>query len=293
MIEARLLGSTAIAVSKLGLGAGPLGLSQLAESDAERLVAAAVDAGITLFDTARSYGLSEQRLGRHLGARRARVVLSTKLGYGVDGVPDWTGECVSRGIDAALGRLRTDWIDIVHLHSCPLDVLRRDDVTDALAAGVAAGKVRVMAYSGDNAEAAHAVACGRFGALQISLSVVDRAAVPTIARAAASDLGVIAKRPLGNAPWRFATRPDAPDLAEYWRRWTALALEPGVLEWPELALRYAAHHAGVAAAIVGTARIEHLLSAVRAAERGPLSPDLSAALDDRYRERGADWFGVI
>lgn len=105
----RALGATGLEVSVLGLGAGALGHPALAEADVDRLVAGAVELGLTLVDTAPSYGLSEVRLGRALAGRRQRVVLSTKCGYGVPGVADWTPECISRGIDLALGRLRTDY----------------------------------------------------------------------------------------------------------------------------------------------------------------------------------------
>lgn len=91
MIEARPLGRTGLEVSAIGLGCGPLGAPGLTERDAEALVDAALALGITLFDTAPSYGPSEERLGRTLERHRDRVVLSTKVGYGVDGVPDWTG----------------------------------------------------------------------------------------------------------------------------------------------------------------------------------------------------------
>ena len=84
-------------------------------------------------------------------SRRDEFVLSTKVGYGIPGYDDWTGPVIAAGVDAALGRLRTDRIDVVHLHSCPLDVLERGEVVAALQATVTAGKVRVAAYSGDNA----------------------------------------------------------------------------------------------------------------------------------------------
>lgn len=89
-MQERLLGHPGIAVSALGLGCGRLGSTRLEDSAAERLLHAAIDLGITLFDSARSSGLSEERLGRHLGPRRQHVVLSTKLGYGIDGFADWT-----------------------------------------------------------------------------------------------------------------------------------------------------------------------------------------------------------
>ena len=64
----------------------------------------ALDLGLTLIDTARSYGLSEERIGRHLGRRRDEFVLSTKVGYDAPGHPDWTYGCVIAGVDAARDR---------------------------------------------------------------------------------------------------------------------------------------------------------------------------------------------
>jgi aryl-alcohol dehydrogenase-like predicted oxidoreductase len=146
----RGFGDTGLVVSPLGFGAGEIGDAQLDEHEAETLLRTAVELGVTLIDTARSYGLSEQRIGRYLAPIRDRVVLSTKIGYGIDGVPDWTAECIARGIERALGLLATDRIDIVHLHSCPVEILARGEVIAALLAARDAGKLRCAAYSGDN-----------------------------------------------------------------------------------------------------------------------------------------------
>lgn len=278
----------------VGLGAGHIGDPAMEESEVEALLGSAVDAGATLIDTARSYGGSEARIGRHLAHRRAEVVLSTKVGYGVAGHEDWTGACVSLGIDEALVRLRTDYLDIVHLHSCPRDVLARGDVIGALLEAVAAGKVRVAGYSGDNQDLEYAVGCGAFDAVQTSVSVVDpwssRAVVP---RAARAGVGVIAKRPLGNAPWRFEAAPAADDVGEYWRRWRALELELSPDEAPDIALRYVAFHTGVDCAIVGTGRPAHLAAALRAVERGPLDAPLRARIEAAVDRCGAGWPGVV
>lgn len=93
----RPFGTTGLSVSPLGLGAGEIGDPALDDREVEALLRAAVELGVTLIDTARSYGRSEERIGRFLAPVRDQVVLSTKVGYGVDGVPDWTGECIRRG----------------------------------------------------------------------------------------------------------------------------------------------------------------------------------------------------
>src|SRR5690349_14321549 len=114
-MERRPLGSTGLLVPVLGFGSGHIGGDALGEAEAGRLLGAAVDGGVTFIDTARSYGAAEERIGRHLAHRRHELILSTKGGYGIAGVPDWSAAAVSRGIDAALRRLRVDCVDIFHL----------------------------------------------------------------------------------------------------------------------------------------------------------------------------------
>lgn len=291
----RPLGVTGLEVPALGLGGGPLGDPALCDADADRLVRTAVEAGVTLVDTAPSYGESERRLGTVLAAGlRDRVVLSTKLGYGVPGVDDWTGPCIRAGVEQALGRLRTDRLDIAHLHSCPPEVLERGEVVAALLDAVAAGKVRVAAYSGDGDALARAVASRAFGCVQLSLNPWDQAALdaalPTCRHAG---IGVLAKRSLGNAVWDASGSADAPDLAEYRRRFRALGLDPEGLGWAELAVRFAAYQPGVSCALVGTRRPERLIEATAAVARGPLPPEVERRIRAAWRREGAGWRGVV
>jgi aryl-alcohol dehydrogenase-like predicted oxidoreductase len=285
----RPFGTTGLLVSPLGFGAGEIGDPALDDREVEALLRAAIDLGVTLIDTARSYGQSEARIGRFLGPVRDRVVLSTKVGYGVDGVPEWTGECIRLGIDNALGRLATDRIDIVHLHSCPVDVLVRGDVVDALVDARRAGKIRCAAYSGDNEALDWAAASGRFDSLQLSWSMCDQRAAAVIERARQAGLGVIAKRPLANAPWRFADRPAGHEAELYWVRWQALGIDPGELGWDELAARFAAHYPGVSAAIAGTRSLAHLRYNAERVARGALPAAVIDAIRARFIAVGADW----
>jgi len=289
----RRFGRTGLEVSALGLGAGAIGDAALDEREVEALVLGALDLGVTLIDTARSYGASEERLGRILRGHRDRVVLSTKVGYGVDGVADWTGEAVSRGIDEALVRLDTTWLDIVHLHSCPAQVLTETDVAAALEAAVEAGKVRVAAYSGDNRDLDTALGLGVFGAIQTSLNLCDQRAVAAIDRARRTGVAVIAKRPVANAPWRFERRPVGDEAEPYWVRWRGLGIDPGDLAWDELAIRFAAHYPGVSSAIVGTRRLDHLARNAALVVRGPLPEDRFHAVRSRFEERGHGWPGRV
>ncbi|MEQ1502491.1 MAG: aldo/keto reductase [Myxococcota bacterium] len=271
--------------SKLGLGGGPLGDAALDDAAAARLIAVALDLGVGVIDTAPSYGASEDRLGRHLGPRRRDVALVTKVGYGVPGHADWTGPCVALGIDRALGRLRTDHLDAVLLHSCPAAVALRDDIVGALVAARDAGKVRAIGYSGDNVDLDAAVWSGLFGVVETSVSVVDQRALGALR----PGVRTLAKRPLANAPWRDATLPDAPDRRIYVERWRAMALSLT----PAEVLRFAAYAPGVDTALVGTASEDHLRAAASAVAAGPLPDAVVAEIRARFAAVGFDWPGVI
>lgn len=293
-MEQRPLGATGLTVPAIGLGAGRIGGAGTSDADVDALIGAALDLGVTLIDTAPSYGQSEERLGRAVAGRRDRFVLSTKLGYGVPGIPDWTGPCISAGVDAALFRLRTDRIDVAHLHSCGLDVLARGDVIDALLRAVESGKVRVAAYSGEGDALRWAVRSRAFGAVQCSVSVLDQASLQgAVTEARARGLGLLAKRPLGNAPWRFRDRPPEADIAEAWDRFAALAPAPQPLGWSDLFVRFAAFSPGVSAVLVGTSRPAHLSEAVASFERGELDPAVAEPLRSAFQRVGADWTGRV
>jgi aryl-alcohol dehydrogenase-like predicted oxidoreductase len=293
-LPTRAFGRTGLQVSILGLGGGTLGSEALEDRDAGRLLHVAFELGITLFDTARSYGLSEDRIGRHLADRRSRVVVSTKLGYGIEGLADWTGPCVEAGVDEALARLRTDVLDIVHLHSCPVEVLERGEVVDALEGAVRSGKIRVPAYSGDNEALAWAVASGRFGSIQTSVNVCDQwSSRNVLPRAAAERVGVIAKRPLANAFWRFEERPTGDYAETYWHRWHTMAPDLEGVDPSELALRFAAHAPGVTAAITGTVQESHLRRNVDCVLRGPVDDEVARRIVGAFDRHGADWPGDV
>jgi aryl-alcohol dehydrogenase-like predicted oxidoreductase len=114
-----------------------------------------------------------------------------------------------------------------------------------------------------------------------------------VAEARTRGIGVLAKRALGNAPWRFAQRPAEPDVAEAWDRFGALALYAGGLPWPELFTRFAAFAPGVGSMLVGTASAAHLLGAVSAVAKGPLEPARVAELRAAFARAGGDWRGRI
>ncbi|WP_211265969.1 aldo/keto reductase [Alicyclobacillus ferrooxydans] len=315
-MEQRGFGQTGLQVSALGFGAGQVGDEKVSEHDAERLLNAVLDEGITLIDTARGYGLSEERIGKYISHRRNEFVLSTKVGYGITGYEDWTYDCILAGVDEALRLLKTDYIDIVHLHSCPVETLRKGDVIRALEDVKQAGKIRVAAYSGDNEHLNFAIESGRFGSVETSINMCDQRVISDgLAKAAQKGLGVIAKRPIANAPWRFEERPVGHYCELYWERLREMGLDPGMfagraatvvrdtgdtsssngsasVAWNELALRFTAYQPGVHSCIVGTTSVDHLRQNIRVLEHGPLDPDTVAQIRSRFEAHDRDWVGL-
>ncbi len=302
-IPQRSFGNTGLTVSALGLGGGEIGGNDLSDTEAETFLNTAVDEGITLIDTARAYGRSEERIGSAFGKlshRRNEIVLSTKVGYGIPGHQDWTSSCITAGVEEALRLLRTDHIDIVHLHSCPKETLQpqggfqHGEVIEALLRCVEAGKVRVAAYSGENDALDEAVASGKFGSIQCSVNFCDQRGLDgAVKRAHEKGFGVIAKRPAANAPWRFSEQPRGHYCEQYWLRWKAMNIDTPGISWHELALRFAAFAPGVHSAIVGTNSIEHLRQNIALVNNGPLPGDLIGNLRSSFQQHDKGWVGLV
>jgi aryl-alcohol dehydrogenase-like predicted oxidoreductase len=292
-IPQRSYGTTRLQFSLLGLGAGQIGDGKLDEAHVGRLLNEVLDLGITLIDTARGYGLSEERIGKHIAHRRVEFVLSTKVGYGIEGVPDWTYDCILAGVDQALKLMRTDHLDIVHLHSCPQETLERGEVIDALDRCVGDGKIRVAAYSGDNEPLEWALTSGRFRGLMCSVNMFDQRAIDrVIMPSGKGGIGLIAKRPIGNAPWLHTNQPSGQYCEQYWLRMKAMRLDFGT-DWADIALRFTAFADGVTSCIVGGKSIDHIRSNMASIARGPLTPDVVSAIRLAFAQRDDNWRGQV
>src|SRR5437763_5749139 len=154
-METRLLGDGGPEVSVVGLGTNNFG----PRIDYEQTVAvidAALDAGITLFDTADIYGqgTSEDFIGRALEGRRDRVVLATKFGMDKDDapkIPRGSREYIRFSIERSLARLRTDVVDVYQMHQ-PDDETPIEETLTALHELVQEGKVRYIGNSNFSAQ---------------------------------------------------------------------------------------------------------------------------------------------
>jgi aryl-alcohol dehydrogenase-like predicted oxidoreductase len=195
----RTLGRSGIEVSALGMGcwaiggpsgseAEPTGWSTVDDAESTRAIQAALDMGVTFFDTAPGYGHghSERVLGRALKGRRAEIVLATKFGYEVDEAGKRTIQYgpdeaeidaaphVRENLESSLKRLDTDYLDVFQLHLWGLSIERALEVRDVLEALVKEGKIRTYGWSTDRIDAIEAFstlpACG---VAQQALNIMD------------------------------------------------------------------------------------------------------------------------
>jgi aryl-alcohol dehydrogenase-like predicted oxidoreductase len=149
----RQLGPSGLTVSAVGIGCNAFG-ARIDEDRTREVVDAAVDVGITLFDTADiyGYGASEELLGRALGTRRDEVVIATKFGMDMQGAngEDWgvrgSRRYIRRAVDASLRRLGTDRIDLYQMHE-PDPRTPIEETLAALDDLVTAGKVHYVGSS--------------------------------------------------------------------------------------------------------------------------------------------------
>lgn len=208
------LGNSGLAVSVVGLGCNNFG-GRLDLDGTRAVVDAAIDCGITLLDTADTYGgggRSEEFLGEVLSGRRDRVVLATKfghqsadMGYGPAAGAKGGRGYLRRAVEQSLRRLRTDYIDLYQIHT-PDPATPIAETLDALSELVAEGKVRYLGHSNFAGWQIAEAACeagrpGRvpFVSAQNHWSLLERGAEAEVVPAARHfGLGVLPYFPLAN-----------------------------------------------------------------------------------------------
>ncbi len=275
------------------------------------MVNAAVDAGITLFDTADTYhgehGFSEELLGKALGARRDEVVIATKFGgdmHGANG-PDWgvrgSRRYIRKAVESSLRRLGTDWIDLYQLH-VPDPVTPIEETLAALTELVAEGKVRYIGSSQlaawqvvDADWAARTAGLEHFISAQNRYSLLDREVEDELAPACEHlGLGILPFFPLSSglltgkykrgaeAPdgTRLATQPERLARADF-DRIEALEMFAAErdLSLVDVAIGGLAAQPAVASVIAGATSPEQIAQNVAAGMWDPTAADL-AALDE-------------
>jgi aryl-alcohol dehydrogenase-like predicted oxidoreductase len=304
-------------VSVLGFGcAAMLGRSGRRESVAA--LRGAWDAGITFYDTARSYGYgeSEKLLGEFLAGKRTQAVLCTKFGIlpaaqnwkqkvkpvvraAVRLVPSLRGavqrqaagqiiathfsvELMQSSLEASLRSLRTDYVDMLLLHAAPMSVLAQDDLFEALQRLVESGKVRAAGISGghDVIAAAFSQRTHGLNTAQFAMNMEHMGFVPETRKAAHDGWFLVANHPFGGPSGVSVCR----QKIEHLRSDTSLPeslrekLTPDPLLMAEVVLNTILSGTGVQSVIPAMMKPEHLAANIRAVQHCRFTPDELALL---------------
>ena len=200
----RQLGSTGLEVSEIGYGAWQLCNSDswggMDDQTALRLIDEAIDGGINLFDTAPNYAdtKSERILGRALKSKRDKVVLVSKFGHTPEGPKEFSVDWFWKSLEASLGRLRTDYLDVLLLHNPPSEIYAgTDPVWAAMEEARVQGKVRHYGASLDfAAEVRDCLSNTNSEVLEVLFNVFHQDVRNSFGTVRQHGAGIIAKVPL-------------------------------------------------------------------------------------------------
>jgi aryl-alcohol dehydrogenase-like predicted oxidoreductase len=300
----RPLGNSGLVVSVVGLGCNNFG-GRLDASRSRVVLDAAMDAGVTLLDTAEAYsaGRSEEILGEVLAGRRDQVVIATKfgghgdMGYGPAAGAKGGRSYIRRAVEHSLRRLRTDYIDLYQLHR-PDAVTPIEETIAALTELVHSGLVRYVGHSNFSAEQiATAAADARelhavpFISAQNHWSLLERAAEQDVVPAARQfGLGVLPYFPLANGLLTGKIRRGVPPAVgtrlagrDDYITSAKLDIVEAIAEWSqqhgrtmlEVAIGALAAQPGCSSVIAGATSADQVRANARAGEWVPEASDLA------------------
>lgn len=296
----RTLGRTGLEVTTLGYGAMEVrgsriwGGRPIEDSEAETILNAVLDSGVTFVDTANDYGRSEEYIGRFISHRRDDFVLATKCGCTVvrlddetDETPhEWTRDNLFRGLHESLERMRTDHVDLIQLHNPGVSDTESGDLVAALQEMKEQGKTRWIGISSTNPHLETYIGWGVFDVFQIPYSALEREHETLIQQAYDSGAGVIVRGGVARG------EPGAGlGTTDRWAAWEKAGLDE-LLDSDSgetrtgFLLRFTNSHPGMSTNIVGTKNPAHLQENVDAAARGPLPDDVYAEAKRRLDSTG-------
>lgn len=180
----------------------PQGYSLPDEREVHALLHGVLDLGVRFIDTAPAYGLSEERIGKALAGRRAEFVLSTKTGENFEegsSEYDYSAAGTRLSLARSLQRLRTDYLDMVFVHSNGRDeyIQRHTDVVETLLELKQQGMIRAIGFSGKQIEGAR-LAMNWADAIMVEYHIGDTSHDEVITEAARRGVGVIVKKGLAS-----------------------------------------------------------------------------------------------
>ena len=281
-LETTQFGSTGIQVTRLGYGAMEIG--KMPEDEVSILLNLVLDSGINFIDTSIDYEMSEELIGKYISHRRSDYFLASKCGcYGkTEKVHVFDKANIIAGVNQSLKRMKTDYLDLVQLHSSPSkEVIEKDDLIQTLLDIKKEGKIRHIGSSSTLPSLPDHVQMGVFDAFQIPYSALNREHEKLITSASKSGAGTIirggvSKGEFGrNREWENYSKSNLDDLLDEGESRTAFLL------------RFVLSHPHLNTTIVGTKNLEHFKENINTANKGKLSEDIYEEAKKRLSAIGA------
>jgi aryl-alcohol dehydrogenase-like predicted oxidoreductase len=282
----RSLGNTGLRLSEIGFGAASYwGKKAFDEASAIRLIHAAIDHGVTFFDTGASYsgGNAEPRLSRALAglANKHDLVIATKAGSRIDRWGKWREDFSASGVrqtvEASLVRLQLDAIPLLNLHG-PEIVNLTDNLLETLTRLKEEGKIRHLGVNSHNMDVVeHVMTIPLFGTVMFDYNILRPEREPVIAKLAARGFGILAAMALAGGlfskerfrlrglqdPW-YIVRVLKNHRSDLRRARHFRFLDDETRTGAEIALAWVLRRPEINCAVVGTTRMHHLLANLRA-----------------------------
>ncbi len=289
------LGKTGLQVSPIGFGTVEIGIPNygvgkegfLSDDEAIRILQEAVDVGITYIDTARGYGVAEERIGKSGITKKDGVVIGTKCGQFLKEQPDLHGQKLEQKlreeIDTSRKNLNQDVLQLVQFHLELPDYTDLTELVEIMSKLQDEGKISHIgiATRGEKVPLA-AIETGFFETIQTAYSIVDQRMAPQVLpKAQEENVGIINRSVLlkgALSPARINLPPALQPLKDAADKAEVIAKEHGMI-LPVLAIRFCSSNPAVSTALIGTTKIDRLEKALEAAKQGPLPQEV---LDQLY-----------
>lgn len=302
-VKQRLLGNTGISVSEIAFGGVEIGIpygigvndrsDMLSHNDAIKLLHAALDGGINLFDTARLYGESELIMGKAFRDRRDQVVLSTKCKHFRDEkgmIPAYPvlKKTIESSLAESLETLQTDYADVFMLHQADPEILGNEDVSRIFLDLKKSGLIRATGASTyTTGETRTAIESGNWDVIQLPFNLMDQRQQKLFSLAAENGVGLVIRSVLLKGLLSSKGRdlhPALKDVEEHVKKYHGL-VGGHIEDLPALATKFALSFNEVASVLVGIDRNEYLIKSLEAADGHYLNAEIrSAAMELEYPE---------
>ncbi|MCE9643182.1 MAG: aldo/keto reductase [Candidatus Andersenbacteria bacterium] len=284
-----VLGKTGLKVSRIGLGTVEIGLAYglkneglPSEQDAITLLKTVVEIGITYIDTARGYGLAEERIGKSEIGKNDQIIIGTKFGQFIKNEPNLRGSDLEKrireDIDLSRKKLNKETLQLAQFHNELEDYTNFSEIIEIAEKLKNEQKIQHVgiAVRGEAAALA-AIKTGFFETIQLANNIVDQRMVQNVLKKAReNNIGIINRSVLlkGALTPARASLPDAlAELKQKADKAEAIAKNLGV-DLPTLAIRYVLSQSAVSTALIGTVKANRIESALQALTQGPLPEEV-------------------